>query len=257
MGAKGSCQMGGNVSTNAGGKYFIKYGPLRGNILGMEVALTNGTILDLRSNIRKDNTGIDLKQLFIGAEGSLGIITSLDILCVKSDRNKVVVMVKAHSYDEILRFVEKAKKSLGKNLNAMEYMDGYAYNAVFRHLPFQCPMPIDYANHALLLEINGDHLEQLDWIPEENQSVVSNTEAEYNNLWNIRENIAEAANREGTCYKYDVSFDVQLWSQFVADIRGKMQGRKAYVMGYGHIGDGNLHINICMDKGDFDERFIF
>jgi D-2-hydroxyglutarate dehydrogenase len=90
------------LSTHAGGKFFIKYGPLRANVLGMEVVLADGTILDMRSTIRKDNTGIDLKQIFIGSEGTLGIITSMDINCVKVDTDKQVLLLKTKNYSKIL-----------------------------------------------------------------------------------------------------------------------------------------------------------
>lgn len=119
LGAKGSCHIGGNASTHASGKYFIKHGPLRGNIIGMEAVLANGEILDMRSVIRKDNTGIDLKQLFISSEGTLGIITKLDINCAKTSPKKQVMLLKTKNYDNILVAVEKAKQVLGKDLNAL------------------------------------------------------------------------------------------------------------------------------------------
>jgi FAD/FMN-containing dehydrogenase len=109
LGAKGSCMLGANASTHASGKYFIKYGPFRGNILGLEVVLADGTILDMRSRIRKDNTGIDLKQLFISSEGTLGIITKLDINCVKMDLKRQVILMKTQKFENILAAVGKAK----------------------------------------------------------------------------------------------------------------------------------------------------
>jgi FAD/FMN-containing dehydrogenase len=105
LGAKGSCQIGGNASTHAAGKYFVKHGPLRGNILGLEVVLADGTVMNMRSTIRKDNTGIDLKQLFIGSEGTLGIITKLDINCAKIDSNRQVLLLKTTKYSNILSAV--------------------------------------------------------------------------------------------------------------------------------------------------------
>lgn len=134
LGAKGSCHIGGNASTHAAGKYFVKHGPLRGNILGMEVVVADGTVLNMRSSIRKDNTGIDLKQLFIGSEGTLGIITKLDINCAKIDKDRQVLLLKTTKYENILAAVEKARQIFGKNLNAIEYMDGFSYCSVTRHL---------------------------------------------------------------------------------------------------------------------------
>lgn len=150
LGSKGSCMIGGNASTHAAGKYFIKYGPLRGNILGMEVVLADGTVLDMRSTIRKDNTGIDLKQLFIGSEGTLGIITKLDINCSKIDTNRQVLLLKTDKYSNILTMVEKAKQLFGKHLSAMEYLDGYSYLLVCKHL-HPAIMPATPSSHLLLL----------------------------------------------------------------------------------------------------------
>ena len=130
LGAKGSCHIGGNLSTHAGGKFFIKYGPLRANVLGLEAVLADGTVLDMRSTIRKDNTGIDLKQLFIGSEGTLGMITSMDINCVKVDTDKQVLLLKTKSFAKILEAVQVAKKVLGKDLNAIEFFDYNCYHTV-------------------------------------------------------------------------------------------------------------------------------
>ncbi|MCB0371197.1 MAG: FAD-binding oxidoreductase [Bdellovibrionales bacterium] len=98
LGAKGSCQIGGNASTNAGGKYVIKYGSFRSHILGLEAVLANGEVLDLRSEVLKDNTGYDLKQLFIGGEGTLGVITRLNILCPKMDKIRRIMVFKTDNY---------------------------------------------------------------------------------------------------------------------------------------------------------------
>ena len=130
LGAKGSCQVGGNASTNAGGKYVIKYGSFRSHILGLEAVLPNGEVLDLSSEIFKDNTGYDLKQLFIGAEGTLGVITKLNIHCPKVDLEKKIMVFKTDKYENIVNSLPKIKAILGKHLNAVECMDYVAYNTV-------------------------------------------------------------------------------------------------------------------------------
>lgn len=117
--------------------------------------LADGTVLDMRSRIRKDNTGIDLKQLFIGSEGTLGIVTKVDINCVKLDQRRQVILMKTNSFKNILTAVEQAKGLLGKNLNALEYMDGYSYLSVTRHL-HPSVLPVKESDHLLLLEVTTD-----------------------------------------------------------------------------------------------------
>ena len=134
MGAKGSCMIGGNAATNAGGKYVIKHGSFRSHILGIEVVLANGEILNMRSRIHKDNTGYNLKDLFIGCEGTLGIITKLDISCAKIDEHKKILVLKTDNYESILKSLPIVRNKIGKGLNALEYVDGYAYKVVIKNL---------------------------------------------------------------------------------------------------------------------------
>ena len=119
LGAKGSCMVGGNAATNAGGKYVIKYGSFRSHILGLEAVLPSGEVLDMRSEIVKDNTGYDLKHLFIGGEGTLGIITRLNIHCPKFDTTRKILVFKTKQYEHILKSVPQIKTILGKHLNAL------------------------------------------------------------------------------------------------------------------------------------------
>ena len=119
LGSKGSCMVGGNASTNAGGKYVLKYGSFRSHILGLEAVLPSGEVLDMRSEILKDNTGYDLKQLFIGGEGSLGVITRLNIHCPKTDPLRRIMVFKTDKYEHIVNSIPLIRTILGKNLNAL------------------------------------------------------------------------------------------------------------------------------------------
>lgn len=112
------------------GKYLVKHGPLKGYVLGLEVVLANGEVLDLRNKSRKDNTGIDLKQIFIGSEGSLGIITKIDLLCARISPYKQLIFLKTTGYSEIQKLHERARNALGRSLAAVEWMDSYAFGAV-------------------------------------------------------------------------------------------------------------------------------
>lgn len=135
LGAKGSCQLGGNASTNAGGIYMVKHGSFRSHILGIEAVLPNGTILNMESEIQKDNTGYDIKHLFIGGEGTLGMITKLNIRCPTLDTGRKILVFKATTFDDIIKGIPLIRKKLGQNLNALEYCDGLAYQTVTKHVP--------------------------------------------------------------------------------------------------------------------------
>ena len=123
LGAKGSCCIGGNVSTNAGGQYFFRYGSLHANVLGLEVVLPNGDILDLLNTNLKDNTGYDLKHLFIGAEGTLGVVTKVALQCARMPRSKNAVFVACSSFENVRKTLMLAKDCLGEILAAFEFMD--------------------------------------------------------------------------------------------------------------------------------------
>ena len=121
--SRGSCTIGGNISTNAGGINYVKHGPLRANIVGLEVVLADGTVLDMMGNVQKDSTGPDLKHLFIQGEGTLGVITKCTILCKPLTREKVLAMVEVEDYDKVVQVLQKAKKFLGRNISGIEYME--------------------------------------------------------------------------------------------------------------------------------------
>jgi FAD/FMN-containing dehydrogenase len=123
LGAKGSCMIGGNLSTNAGGINFIKHNSLHANCIGLKAVLPNGDILDNMTTLRKDNTGYDLKQLFIGAEGTLGIITECAILCGPQAKNKNMVLLSCRTFEDVLKIQKKAKADLSDILRAFEFMD--------------------------------------------------------------------------------------------------------------------------------------
>ena len=179
LGAKGSCQVGGNASTSAGGKYVVKYGSFRSHILGLEAVLPTGEILDLTSEIHKDNTGYDLKHLFIGGEGTLGVITKLNIHCEKIDSIRKIMVLKMGSYESILQSIPVIKKHLGKSVAALEYMDSVTYHTVIDNLK-QNPLfdQVHDHEHLLFVQVSTEELddlfEDLDMVED---SIMSTTEA--------------------------------------------------------------------------------
>ncbi|KAL5713355.1 D-2-hydroxyglutarate dehydrogenase [Ranunculus cassubicifolius] len=229
LGAKGSCQIGGNVSTNAGGLRFVRYGSLHGNILGLEVVQANGTVLDMLGTLRKDNTGYDLKQLFIGSEGSLGIITKKLLL--------------------------EAKRNLGEVLSAFEFLDNESMDMVLTHLEgVRNPLPPTIHNFYVLIETTGSNethdKEKLDsFLVRCMESglildgVVAQDINQSSTFWRIREGVTEALMKAGAVYKYDVSLPVDKMYNLVEEMRSRL-GETTKVVGYGHLGDANLHLNI-------------
>lgn len=134
MGAKGSCHIGGNVATNAGGIRLLRYGSLHGTVLSLEVVLPDGTIMQLGKPLRKDNTGYDLKQLFIGSEGTLGIITGVSILTPPKPQSVTVALFGLDSYEKVLEAFKASKKDLGEIMSAFEFFDQPSLDLVKKHL---------------------------------------------------------------------------------------------------------------------------
>lgn len=268
LGAKGSCQIGGNVATNAGGLRFLRYGSLHGNVLGLEVVLPNGTILDGLSTLRKDNTGFDLKQLFIGSEGTIGLITGVSIITPRRPSAFNVAVFAVDSFEAVQKVFSKVKAHCGEILSAFEFFDNQSLEMVKAHAtagvkdPFQDKHPF-----YVLIETSGSKKEHddekvselLEELMESNaivDGVLAQDETQLQSLWALRESIPEAAGKLGSTYKYDVSMPVELMNELVEDMRtrldkhGLMGTKVKEVVGYGHIGDGNLHINIIADKFD-------
>jgi D-2-hydroxyglutarate dehydrogenase len=260
LGAKGSCQIGGNVSTNAGGVRFLRYGSLHGSVSGVEVVLANGDVLDLLSTVRKDNTGFDLKQLFIGAEGTLGVVTKVALVTPPRPKAVNVALFAVRSFADVLALLALARNSLGEVLSAFEYMDGKSIHFVEKHRI--AALPIQKAPHYVLLETRGANNEHdtakleaileaaagagaADAPPLSLDGTLATTEAQVKGIWALRELIAEALLREGAVYKYDLSLPQEQFYECVEVMQAQFAKHpEVTVCGYGHVGDGNLHLNI-------------
>ncbi|VFQ62761.1 unnamed protein product [Cuscuta campestris] len=261
LGAKGSCQIGGNVSTNAGGLRLLRYGSLHGNVLGVEAILPNGTVLDMLGTLRKDNTGYDLKHLFIGSEGSLGIITKVSILTPPKLSSVNLCFLACNDYASCQKLLWNAKKKLGEILSAFEYLDSTAMDLVLKHLNgVRNPLPSSTYNFYVLIETTGSNeihdKERLETflldsmesglIPD---GVVAQDINQASSCWHIREGIPEALKNAGAVYKYDLSLPIEKMNDLVEEMRTCLDAR-AKVVGYGHLGDGNLHLNISAPQYD-------
>ncbi|KVI08800.1 CO dehydrogenase flavoprotein-like, FAD-binding, subdomain 2 [Cynara cardunculus var. scolymus] len=261
LGAKGSCQIGGNVSTNAGGLRLVRYGSLHGTVLGLEVVLANGNVIDMLGTLRKDNTGYDLKHLFIGSEGSLGIITKVSILTPAKLSAVNIAFLACQDYISCQKLLFQAKRRLGEILSAFEFLDAQAMNLVLQHLDgVRNPLPSAIYNFYVLIETTGSNessdkekLEAFLLHAMENGLVSDGALAQDMNqassFWHIREGVPEALMKAGAVYKYDLSLPVEKMYDLVEEIRIRL-GAAANVVGYGHLGDGNLHLNVSTPQYD-------
>lgn len=274
LGAKGSCQIGGNVATNAGGSRFIRYGSLRASILGLEAVLPDGRILNTLTNLRKDNTGYDLKQLMIGSEGTLGIITRLAIACPLRSSSIDTVILRFDQFEKIKMLLRMAKIKLGEILSAFEYFDDESLSLATKHLDHVSnPLPdvelnVSGGGGFALIEcsgINADHnrekLERfLETIMEDDivsNGMIAENESQSSALWKLRESLPEAVLKAGTggTFKYDISLPLNAFDLCVHEARARIRHLDdVLATGWGHIGDGNLHLNIVVsNEGVKDE----
>ncbi|XP_036410195.1 D-2-hydroxyglutarate dehydrogenase, mitochondrial isoform X2 [Megalops cyprinoides] len=259
LGAKGSCHIGGNVATNAGGLRLLRYGSLRGTVLGLEVVLADGKILNCLATLRKDNTGYDLKQLFIGSEGTLGVITAVSILCPRKPRAVNVAFLGCSTFQQLLETFQRCRGMLGEILSAFEFLDSACMRLLEKHL--KLVNPITESPFYIVIETAGSNAahdeEKLHSFLEEvmesslvTDGTVATEEAKIKALWALRERVTEALTHDGYTYKYDISLPVEKIYQLVTDMREHLGDRAKNVVGYGHVGDGNLHLNITSPAKD-------
>ncbi|KAL2649531.1 hypothetical protein R1flu_017659 [Riccia fluitans] len=265
LGAKGSCQIGGNVSTNAGGLRLLRYGSLHGNVLGLEVVLADGTVLDLLGTLRKDNTGYDLKQIFIGAEGTLGVVTKVSVLTPPKLASVNVGFLACEDYASCQKTFAEAKKQLGEILSAFEFLDRHSLEVVLKHLDgARDPLPDSKESFYLLVETTGSNQthdkEKLDAFLESalekeliKDGAVAQDISQAGSFWKIREGIAESTAKAGAVYKYDLALPLKDLYSLVEDMRERLRD-SATVIGFGHMGDGNLHLSIVAPS--YDDKFV-
>ncbi|XP_010679807.2 D-2-hydroxyglutarate dehydrogenase, mitochondrial isoform X2 [Beta vulgaris subsp. vulgaris] len=261
LGAKGSCQIGGNVSTNAGGLRLVRYGSLHGTVLGLEAVLANGTVMDMLGTLRKDNTGYDLKHLFIGSEGSLGIVTKVSILTPPKLSATNLAFLACNDYLSCQKLLFEARRKLGEVLSAFEFLDSHAMDVVLNNLDgVRNPLPPVMHNFYVLIETTGsdesydrEKLEMFLFRLMESglilDGVVAQDISQVSSFWRIREGIPEALMKSGAVYKYDLSLPLEKMYDLVDEMRTRL-GHPAKVVGYGHLGDGNLHLNITSPQYD-------
>lgn len=270
LGAKGSCQIGGNVATNAGGLRLLRYGSLHGNVLGLEAVLPDGTVMDDLTTLRKNNTGYDLKQLFIGSEGTLGVITGVSVLCPQKPAALNVAFFGLESFEKVQRAYREAKSQLSEILSAFELMDSRSQDLVHEVTNKTRPLEGEHPFYCLI-ETSGsntDHdQEKLERFLEHvmgeeivSDGVLAQDETQMQSLWSWREGIPECLGHWGGVYKYDVSIPLSQLYDLVEDTRERLSSAGLVgmeddkpvvaVVGYGHMGDSNLHLNVATRRFD-------
>ncbi|HIE78597.1 MAG TPA: FAD-binding oxidoreductase [Candidatus Thioglobus sp.] len=254
LGAEGSCQIGGNLSTNAGGTAVLRYGNAKELVLGLEVVLPNGTIYDGLRRLRKDNTGYDLKQLFLGSEGTLGIITKAVLKLFPLPEDKVTSLVALSSLEAAPRLLSSLREITGDNITAFEYMDRACLDILETHTDLSDPFSEKYS-HFALVELTSsrvdanlyDLLERTFKTTIDDGSVVdavvASSESQATQLWKMREMLPEVYRLEGGGLTFDISVPVSSVPEFI-NRSTKLCNQsydKGVVLTFGHIGDGNVH----------------
>jgi FAD/FMN-containing dehydrogenase len=270
LGAEGSCEIGGNLSTNAGGTGVLRYGNARDLVLGLEVVLPDGRIWDGLRGLRKDNTGYDLKQLFVGAEGTLGIITAAVLKLFPKPRSRATALVAVNNPAAAVALLSKLRESCGDRITGFELMGRICIDLLLRHIPdARDPLPQRYPWYVLVElsdSAEGNALETMlqDALEDaaENEliddAVVAASEAQRKELWGMRENIPEAQKIDGVSIKHDVAVPVSKVPDLIG-LAGDALHRRfpdIRIVAFGHVGDGNIHYNCSKAERQEAKQFF-
>jgi FAD/FMN-containing dehydrogenase len=269
LASEGSATLGGNIATNAGGTHVLRYGMTRALVLGLEVVLANGTVLEMLRALHKDNSGYDLKQMFIGSEGTLGVITAATLRLFPMPDVSVTALVAVPSPEAAVRLLGAMQGQTGGMLSAFELMPRIAMDFVTRHIdgtrdPLAVPSP-----WYVLMEATGGKQANLAGSFEDGlaaaftdglatDAVVASSVGQAANLWKLRESISESQKREGASIKHDISVPVAAIPAFLEKatpaVLRLVPGARP--VSFGHLGDGNLHFNFNSPKAGDDPAFL-
>jgi FAD/FMN-containing dehydrogenase len=269
LASEGSCRIGGNLATNAGGTAVLRYGNTRDLTLGLEVVLADGRVWDGLKGLRKDNTGYDLKDLFVGSEGTLGIITAAVLKLFPKPHARVTAFIGCTSPYDALKVFQRLREAAGDQLTAFEYMPEFGLEIVLKHMPGSVrPLAEKHDSYALIElsspQKDADLQGQLEALLGEafeeglvQDAVLGSSEAQSQALWALRENLSEVQRMEGGSIKHDVAVPVSRVAEFI-DVATKAceaEMPSVRVCAFGHFGDGNIHFNLSqpvgMDKAEY------
>ncbi len=270
LAAEGSCTLGGNLATNAGGTQVVRYGNTRDLCLGLEVVTADGEVWEGLSGLRKDNTGYDLRQLFIGSEGTLGIITAATMKLYPQPAATLTAWAAVPTLEAAVALLGLAHRRLGAGLTGFEVMGQFALSLVVRHMP-QLRVPFQAESAYCVLLENADHESEAHartgfeslleaamesgWVTD---AVVAENLAQAAQLWHVRESIPLAQAHEGLNIKHDISLPVSRIPAFCAETDALLAREIPGVrlVNFGHLGDGNLHYNVQAPEGGDAAAFL-
>ncbi|HEX7327226.1 MAG TPA: FAD-binding oxidoreductase [Casimicrobiaceae bacterium] len=261
LASEGSCTIGGNISTNAGGTAVLRYGNARARVLGLEVVLADGRVWDGLRGLRKDNTGYDLKQLFIGSEGTLGIVTAAVVGVVPAPRARTTALAAVADLAQAVLLLSRMKDALGDRLTGFELISEIALGLSRKHHP-ELPDPLpghpwytliqvdastadaSTAGAALAADVEGALADAIAAGVAADATVAASGD-QARRLWALRENISESQRREGPNVKHDIALPTSAVAEFVASCGAALAQAfpDAELVVFGHLGDGNLHYN--------------
>ncbi len=270
LASEGSCTIGGNLGTNAGGTQVVRYGNTRELCLGLEVVTAQGEVWSGLTGLRKDNTGYDLRHLFIGSEGTLGVITAATMKLYPLPQSQLTALAAVPSLQAAVDLLGLAHRHLSAGLTGFEVMGQFALRLVVKHFQQQRVPFYESAPYCVVLENSDTESDsharsQLERLLEEaldkgcvTDAVVAESMAQARALWHIRESIPLAQAQEGLNIKHDISIAVSRIPEFVAQADAALEQAFPGVrlVNYGHLGDGNLHYNVQAPLGQDGETFL-
>jgi FAD/FMN-containing dehydrogenase len=264
--AEGSCQIGGNLSTNAGGINVLRYGTARQQVLGLEVVLADGTVWNGLRSLRKDTAGFDMKQLFIGSEGTLGIITAATLKLYPDPGETATIFAALESANQAVEFLALLRERLVDRIQAFELMSDRCLRFVHRHVPdVTLPFGDEYRWFVLCEVVVAESRSAVEdalakAIEDELivDAIIAKNQAESDRLWELRHSISEAQKSEGANLKHDVSVPIGRIGDFLSAGEDLVESLlpESRLVAFGHVGDGNLHYNIAQPVGANGDDFL-
>jgi FAD/FMN-containing dehydrogenase len=263
LGAKGSATVGGLISTNAGGTQVLRFGTMRSLVQGIEAVLPDGSLFSRLAPLKKDNRGYDLRQLLIGAEGTLGIVTAASLKLVEAIGSRSVAWIGLASPEKALELLRLLESTLGDAIESFELVPKAAHDLVLAHIPgTRAPLAADHAWHVLVEatapmvapspeKALGRALMAAIGTGVAEDAAIASSEAQAEAFWKIRDSISEAERKDGPAAKHDISVEVAAMPGFMVDSAAAVETRfpGTRVIAFGHLGDGNVHFNVRAPSG--------
>ena len=270
LGAQGSCEIGGNLSTNAGGTAVLRYGNTRELVLGLEVVLPDGRIWNGLRSLRKDNTGYDLKHLFVGAEGTLGIITAAVMKLFPLPRSYATAFVAIEDPAAAVALLSQLRETCGERISGYELIARVCVDLVLKHMPAtRDPLPTRHPWYVLVELSDSAPGDALGGVLEEAlggaaeaglviDAMIAASEVQRNALWQMREDISESQRLDGASIKHDVSVPVSSVAEFISRADAALAARfpDVRILAFGHVGDGNIHYNCSKSERQEAKAFF-